>query len=552
MIARGKRFNNEGLNSELAAVILSLISVLLTSVLIVRADTAYNQTYDEGAHIACGMEWLTHGTYTYETLHPPLGRVATAIVPYLFGARSQDRRIMAEEGTAILDLNGRYVHNLLLSRLGMLPFFWLTCLLAYLYMRGSFSAWHGAVSVLLLSFCPVVLAHSALATTDAPLMAMFMAAVLSFALYLKRPTLAHGLLAGATVGLACVTKFSAMPFFLLSAAILILHRVLRYRQVLQPVRQILIVGVLTLPIFWAAYRFSFAPLFTPQNTYDKAQTKLDAMSPGRRALLTKTRVPAPELFRGLYLTKQNGDGTLIRYGYLLGQTYVGGRWDFFPVGVLTKTPLAMILLCGLGFGLSVWRWRTDELDKTIVLFAGVAGPLVIGVTGKINIGLRHVLPIYPFLAMFGAIGALWLWQQGRYQIVGRVAVVLLLIWSVESCVAATPEFLPYFNELVEVNRGHVLVDSDLDWGQDYYKLETRLKDVSPSDVWVDYFGDETLAKHESTQWHVLEAGQRPQGWVAVSETRFEEHPELYGWLVNSSYTWVGRSIRLYDLRAVRR
>jgi hypothetical protein len=494
------------------------------------------------------MEWLTHGTYTYETLHPPLARVATAIVPYVLGARSQDRVKMADEGTAILNLHGRYAYNLLLSRLGMLPFFWLTCGLTYFFMCVNFSRWHGAVAVSLLSFCPVVLAHSALATTDAPLMGMFLAAVLSFALYLQRPTLPYGLLAGFAVGLASVTKFSTMPFFLLTAAILIAYRIFRQREFFRPIRQIVLVGVCTLPIFWAAYRFSFAPLFTPQNTYDKAQVKLDAMSKGKRDLLTKTRVPAPELFRGLYLTKQNGDGTLIRYGYLLGRTYVGGRWDFFPIGILAKTPVAMLLLCGIGFGVAVASCRSEASDRVIVIFAGVAGPLLIGIMGRINIGLRHVLPIFPFLAMLGSIGAVWLWRRtSRLQLPCRLAVVLLVSWSIVSCVRATPEFLPYFNEIAAPYRGHIMVDSDLDWGQDYYKLESRLHDVPPGQVWLDYFGDPTIVKHNSAHWNFFKGEQHPRGWVAISETRFEEHPELYGWLVGTPYTWVGQSIRLYDL-----
>jgi hypothetical protein len=114
-------------------------------------------------------------------------------------------------------------------------------------------------------------------------------------------------------------------------------------------------------------------------------------------------------------------------------------------------------------------------------------------------------------------------------------------------VRATPEFLPYFNEIAAPYRGHIMVDSDLDWGQDYYKLESRLHDVPPGQVWLDYFGDPTIVKHNSAHWNFFKGEQHPRGWVAISETRFEEHPELYGWLVGTPYTWVGQSIRLYDL-----
>ena len=71
-----------------------------------------------------GMEWLSLGTYNYEALHPPLARAATALPLYLEGLRSQGHKDMAVEGSALL-ATGDYQHNLLLSRLGVMPFFWL-------------------------------------------------------------------------------------------------------------------------------------------------------------------------------------------------------------------------------------------------------------------------------------------------------------------------------------------------------------------------------------------------------------------------------------------
>src|SRR5271165_1062867 len=63
--------------------LVALFPVILATGLIVGTYSAFYQTYDEGAHLACGMEWLDHHTYILEPLHPPLARVATAIFPYL-------------------------------------------------------------------------------------------------------------------------------------------------------------------------------------------------------------------------------------------------------------------------------------------------------------------------------------------------------------------------------------------------------------------------------------------------------------------------------------
>ena len=71
-----------------ASAFIALVSVLLATLLIVHTYTVFDQTADESAHIACGMEWLDRGTYTLEVFHPPLARVAAALLLYLAGARA--------------------------------------------------------------------------------------------------------------------------------------------------------------------------------------------------------------------------------------------------------------------------------------------------------------------------------------------------------------------------------------------------------------------------------------------------------------------------------
>src|SRR3954463_9292616 len=88
----------------------------------------FNQTWDEPAHVAAGMQWLDRGGYTYEALHPPLARVMVALGPRLAGIRSAGQENVWLEGTAILYAGGRYDRNLALARLGVLPFFLLATL----------------------------------------------------------------------------------------------------------------------------------------------------------------------------------------------------------------------------------------------------------------------------------------------------------------------------------------------------------------------------------------------------------------------------------------
>src|SRR5579871_2235257 len=140
-----------------------LIFFALTAIASVRIVSTYHvfsHTSDEPAHIACGMEWLSKGVYKYEPQHPPLARVAAALGPFLAGLRSQGKPDMSQEGLVLLAKDGHYDRNLALARLGILPFFWIATLVVYLWAKRYFGEPSAAISVLLFTFLPSVLAHA--------------------------------------------------------------------------------------------------------------------------------------------------------------------------------------------------------------------------------------------------------------------------------------------------------------------------------------------------------------------------------------------------------
>jgi hypothetical protein len=114
--------------------------LLLGTIRIVSTYQVFSYTFDEPAHLACGMEWLDKGVYTWEPQHPPLARVAGALGPYLIGIRSQNTKrlnifSMTIEGLGILFNNNRNDEVLGLARLGILPFYWIGCLSVYWWAR---------------------------------------------------------------------------------------------------------------------------------------------------------------------------------------------------------------------------------------------------------------------------------------------------------------------------------------------------------------------------------------------------------------------------------
>ena len=179
---------------------------------IVATYRVFNQTTDEPAHLVTGMEWLEHGTYTLEPLHPPLARVAVAVCLYLSGLRLSGAQNLWIEGNQLLLAQGRYLHNLSLARLGVLPFFLLATFVVWYWARSRYGDGPALVATFLFTTSPVVLAHAGLATTDMAVTATFTAALLAYINFLERPTYVRAAIFGAATALAVLSKFSALVF----------------------------------------------------------------------------------------------------------------------------------------------------------------------------------------------------------------------------------------------------------------------------------------------------------------------------------------------------
>jgi len=146
--------------------IIAVVLVAIASLRIAGTYPVFNQTFDEPLHIACGVEWLGSVVCADET--PPLARVAAAAGPYLLGARSKgtpyrDMDSEYKEGAAILYRGHRYDLTLALARLGILPFFWIACLVVYQWGK-RYGAGVAVVAVFLFSFLPPVLGHEGFLT----------------------------------------------------------------------------------------------------------------------------------------------------------------------------------------------------------------------------------------------------------------------------------------------------------------------------------------------------------------------------------------------------
>lgn len=436
------------------APLLALLLVLLATGRIVSTYNVFHHTSDEPAHIACGMEWLDRGIYQYEHQHPPLTRVLAALGPYLDGSRLTGQKEMTLEGISMLFGSRQYDRKLALARAGNLLPFWLVCFAVYLWGVKLWGRLGAVMSVLLFTMLPTVLAHAGLATTDMGLTAFFAAAGYTLLRLLEEPTPRFALLFGLTLGLMVLSKFSALAFFpsaVLLAAAWWLWQERRLPHGTAPrLAWLGCSALVALAVIWAGYRFSFGP------------TTWFAF-----------RVPFPELFNGIdQVQEHNRAGHL---SYLLGELRMDGWWVFFPLLLGVKIPLAVLALAGLGA-------RVVRGKYAWLIFSAIAGILAVAIPANINIGLRHILPLFPFLALLAAGGALWLLEKPATAVRNHWVFAGLLLWTSVSSLAAHPDYLAYFNALAGSNPERIVVDSDLDWGQDLKRLGLRLKELGAPSV----------------------------------------------------------------------
>ncbi len=466
------------MRQALSPALLSLL-ILIGSLRIVSTWFVFSNTVDEPAHIACGLEWLDRHTWTLEPLHPPLARVLTAMGPALTGEHSKPELGMWSEGFRILGSGHHYDTTLALARAGILPLFWIASLAVWRWARRLTSPRGAVYAVLIFTTTPTVLAHAGLATTDFALATFVTTTIVAALSFLDGVSLCRAVILGLSIGLAIASKFSALIFLPAILAALLIWRRPDLRTIARFVPPIALAAFITV---WAMYRFSFAkdPVFG-------------------------FAVPFPELFTGLrMLQAKNAFGSP---AYLCGRCSLSGFWYYFPGVLAFKTPLGLLALMCVGL-------RRGLLCPLLVL-AEILGNAAFS---RIDIGVRHVLPGYSALAVAAGIGLeRMLGSTARRS--SAVFASAFLTWHIASGAIAHPDYLAYTNELALPTPENVLVDSDLDWGQDMKRLADRARQLGIRDLASETMGQSyvlagnAFPKAVPFDWH------RPApGWNAVSVT----------------------------------
>ena len=388
-----------------------------------------------------------------------------------------------------------------------------------------------------------MIAHAGLATTDCAVVAAIPIALLALERWLDDRTWKRAAILGLVCGLGALTKFSFLPFFGILTLTLLVLRVRRGVITKTAAKQIAAMAFIAMFVIWAGYRFTFetivesdplGPISVDRVFSGKLRTPIMAFG-------AEVPIPAPQFFVGLFLVKvHNDDG---HEAYLLGDYRGHGWWYYFPVLLFYKTPIPFLLLFAWGCA-ALFLYRRSKIP--LLLFAVL---LLSVLPSGINIGIRHVLPLYVFLAIVAGEGVVLAWRAT--ETFGRTALAALVLWLCVNSFAAHPDYIAYFNEFAGDDPARIAVDSNLDWGQDLLRLARFVREHHIETFHIAYSGSAILSNH-GMRAESLEPNKKESGWIVVCETAAKLTGDAswrghgYDWLdAYKPYARIGKSIRVY-------
>lgn len=510
--------STQAIRITLLSRVAALIFLGIAAIAVVSTARTFSVTVDEPAHLAAGIEWLSTGHASYDPQHTPLARIAIALGPYLDGARSQGNASVFDEGAILLGSGQHLIDTIASARHGTLVFLLLGALVTWLWARAQLGEVGALAATVLLLTNPNILAHAGLATTDMACAATTMLALYLAMRWFDRPTLTRAAWCGLGIGLAIGSRMSALAFVGAPLAAVYLAR------------------------GWAERKWSLGGRGAGGWIVHAGL----CIGSAAAVLLLVYRFDLAPFVAGLRIFFTHGDSG--HPSFLLGTPSNVGWWYYYPVALLVKTPPPLLLLGAVGAAASLRDLGTKRDWRGAVPMLSVAMMIAVSLAVRVDIGIRLVLPIYPLLAIVGARGVAELLVNAQ-RAAARAIVATLLAASIVIAVRTHPDHLAYFNALAGDHPEHVLVDSNLDWGQDLFRLRDTLRTRGVSDsVRVAYFG--TIAPEAAgiPKSRVLFLHERPSGWVAASETY------LAGEWTGRAYTWllaypavarIGPSMRLW-------
>jgi len=465
-------------------VAVAAVVLLLTMVVEVGLSTRQQSpSWDEGDHIFAGyMNWI-NGEYTLNPEHPPLVKLVATLplVPLDLKTAPRQGRYFKDEayfgGRELIFRNdpkygGKYGSDTLLFRVHLAAMTFGLVLAAVLFFAGKemFGATAGLIALALFVFDPSILANAPFVTTDTGAACGFFATIYMFYRFVKRMTWKRAAICGLVLGLALAAKHSTIVLFPLLTMLAAAEIAGRWKNsgklptidIKNAAIGLGIIGAIALFVLWGIYSFHFKmhPNGMTMAPLDVEVRPLSA--PMRWFILFCAHyhlLPESYLF-GLVDVQGVGEAWPT---YYMGKIYAHGIWYYFPTVLAVKLTVGTLAAVAI----AIWVFVAGKIRQAReIFFLAFPGAfyLAIAMAGPLNMGVRHILPIFPFaFVLLGAAGA---WLMKRSKPWAYVVVILLAAHAVES-LRSFPNYIPFGNALWggPANTHKYFSDAAVDWAQ---------------------------------------------------------------------------------------
>ncbi len=588
-------------------------TLIITGAAFLAIASAWNESpiVDEIPHIGAGYSYIEKSDMRLNPEHPPLVKDLAGIALHFL--RIQKTAFLTPYW--LTDINGQWNFGRtliyesgndadLITRVARLPviiFFILSAVMVFVWGKKLFGPVGAAIALVLFVFSPTIMAHARYVTTDIAALFGILSGTYFFLRYLKTPNKKNFLIGAGVFGIALACKFSTfllVPFLGFVAVVWGLVNAGNWREKLNEAflwgaRSVALFVVGFVAVVWPLYGLQTYH-YPPERQHRDTQQILQTFTKRSiaNAIIWASDKPyiraADHYVLGLVMTARRSaeDNTI----FFLGRVVQTGGPIYFPLVYFLKEPLAWWLLACIAVMLPILRdasprrtarriryataaqnWIREHID-VFAMLVWLALYWTISIRSQLNIGVRHILPTYPFALLLvagqlaHAADSIRRHDRERFRMFGY-AIAFLVGWYVYENISVFPSYLSYFNQVAGGPTGgyQFVTDSNLDWGQDAKHLAQWVQAHDVSRIEVDYFGwaDPAYYLQDRYRWtssttyrdakDFLSRNQT-DGWIAVSATFLqgsvgnELAPITYTWLkAYQPETVIGNSIFVWHI-----
>ncbi len=582
------------------------IVIILLSLLMIQCISSMrwkSPTFDEAGHLSSGYSYLKTNDYRLNQNNPPFIKKWMAL-PLLFmnlnipldhpSWREANPTEFGRQFFYYYNKNaekiiflGRFQTGVIAVLLGFFVFKW---------GKDLYGNKAGLFALFLYSFSPNILAHSRLATTDIAFACFMFIALYYFRRFIIKPSKNNLIVAGIVLGLAFVSKFTAVlliPSYLLIVTAYIFaekkvhslesseRKSASYQYRLKPTKTY-IIGLLAifsigLFVIFIDYSFEMQPIVKDKDDLVKLEVMLNRFPYKDNFIKEKVcnlamtmRLPARTYLTSLgwmsqFTPRLEKDEPVKGHGiFLMGKNSVNGFWYYILLAFLIKTPIPLLLLLIIAF-LTIHKNNLTELSFLLIPMALL---LLLGLKTNAMAYRYIILPMLPLMYVF--VSKVMNIQKIRRKFL-VIGLVVLCGWYLHSSLKIYPHYLAYFNEIIggPKNGYKYLVNSDLDWGQDLKLLKLYMEKNNIKKIKLSYLGTAdpdyyniSYDRLQGVSGSTFDpnANENPErdtkptnGMIAISATCLQH---LNGFYPGYSYDWlkkykpidnIGYSIFLYKI-----